>query len=560
MNNTKNSKNSSFLYKKFQSLYSNIVKLQNIKYYHNKIYKNEISFDNSFNVSSNKISSLSKTKRTTKDSKFIHNISSPSIYNYKIKKNYNNFNESINQKQKFHNSVINNKKKTKIFNILSQYKNKNNNNNINNSHISLKNESITKIMNNKSNLKLSSEYNYTKINSKDFSSSISKREINFRTNRSNKNNDNEQTKKLTQNILNNKFIKKVNKVSKESKINNYINRQKQRCSSIINKDSKNFKIKRIFKNDNNKKNNNFYRKENKKEIKINKIIYSKNNSMKIYSKNLSCNNIKNNYSQKFRKKLFSEKSNEKQNISEKNFLSNYKNKNKKIIKNENLNQSYDNYIYNSDKKITVNLKQEIINKNDNKIKADININMNLLAPISPHCNDKIIKNRHNISQSQIFFSPITTIFTKTHENSISILSSNKIFKYKSKIDTTRLKKDSRLSIESSNKLSYFSNSQEADELKDIIELMRNKLQKLKNSNNYYLNGEKNFLCSPDGPEDFHFRFVELCKQNNLFYKNFHLNILNKEKKQKLNNKWIEDSNDYNYKEYFENFDEEVPYI
>ena len=89
--------------------------------------------------------------------------------------------------------------------------------------------------------------------------------------------------------------------------------------------------------------------------------------------------------------------------------------------------------------------------------------------------------------------------------------------------------------------------------------MRNKLQKLKNSNNYYLNGEKNFLCSPDGPEDFHFRFVELCKQNNLFYKNFHLNILNKEKKQKLNNKWIEDSNDYNYKEYFENFDED-PYI
>ena len=48
-------------------------------------------------------------------------------------------------------------------------------------------------------------------------------------------------------------------------------------------------------------------------------------------------------------------------------------------------------------------------------------------------------------------------------------------------------------------------------------VMNNKLQQFKANNSFYLSEKNNKFISPDGPEDFHFRFVELYKQNKLFY-------------------------------------------
>ena len=74
--------------------------------------------------------------------------------------------------------------------------------------------------------------------------------------------------------------------------------------------------------------------------------------------------------------------------------------------------------------------------------------------------------------------------------------------------------------------------------------------------------KKNYLSFPDGPEDFHFRFVELCKQNNSFYRNFYLNNINGDKKDKKNKDFnIKDEDIINdYQEYFENYGDNVPFI
>ena len=95
-------------------------------------------------------------------------------------------------------------------------------------------------------------------------------------------------------------------------------------------------------------------------------------------------------------------------------------------------------------------------------------------------------------------------------------------------------------------------TQDSSELNNIIDLMKNQLGKYKCNTSYYLNGEKNFFCSPDGPEDFHFRFVELCKQNKSFFRKLNSNISND------NNSIID--NNLEYQENFENSEEEVPYI
>lgn len=549
------SKNSSFFYKKLHLFNSHLINLK--KNSNSKLNKKDrdISFDVSLTSTYNKFNTLNRTEKSTKDSKFIHNISAPSIYNYKSK-HYNIYENNIQKNKKMSNYIINPAKKTKILKIISQIKKRNNN--INNVHALSKNEPVLRIQNNKNYLKLSSEFN-RKNKSKDCLISSSKRE-NESYKKKNKN-----IRNLNPNIKNNISSKKCKDINKEVNINDGFNATAKtnfRYGSIsnniqINKNSKN---KRRLEYENKiklrNKNKNFFTKKNKNlkktvsrdnSTKFNSIYFSPKKLNEICStKNLFLNKIKNNYN----------------NNSAKNILANSKIIEKKSIKNDNKNIiNYDNYTTKSHKKITVNLNHTNINlkKKQNKLKMSNSIK------------DNIGISQYNHSQSQIFLSSLSPKLTKTHENSLSILSSKDIFKNNNSQDKKEFEilsyKESRFSIESLNKFRYNRNlqdiTQESKETNEILDLLKNKLDNLKNNYSLYLNEDKkNYLSPPDGPEDFHFRFVELCKQNNSFYRNFYLNTINGDKKYKknkdLNNKDEDIINDY--QEYFENYGDKVPFV
>ena len=549
------SKNSSFFYKKLHLFNSHLINLK--KNSNSKLNKKDrdISFDVSLTSTYNKFNTLNRTEKSTKDSKFIHNISAPSIYNYKSK-HYNIYENNIQKNKKMSNYIINPAKKTKILKIISQIKKRNNN--INNVHALSKNEPVLRIQNNKNYLKLSSEFN-RKNKSKDCLISSSKRESESYKKK------NKNIRNLNPNIKNNISSKKCKDINKEVNINDGFNATAKtnfRYGSIsnniqINKNSKN---KRRLEYENKiklrNKNKNFFTKKNKNlkktvsrdnSTKFNSIYFSPKKLNEICStKNLFLNKIKNNYN----------------NNSAKNILANSKIIEKKSIKNDNKNIiNYDNYTTKSHKKITVNLNHTNINlkKKQNKLKMSNSIK------------DNIGISQYNHSQSQIFLSSLSPKLTKTHENSLSILSSKDIFKNNNSQDKKEFEilsyKESRFSIESFNKFRYNRNlqdiTQESKETNEILDLLKNKLDNLKNSYSLYLNEDKkNYLSSPDGPEDFHFRFVELCKQNNSFYRNFYLNTINGDKKYKknkdLNNKDEDIINDY--QEYFENYGDKVPFV
>ena len=549
------SKNSSFFYKKLHLFNSHLINLK--KNSNSKLNKKDrdISFDVSLTSTYNKFNTLNRTEKSTKDSKFIHNISAPSIYNYKSK-HYNIYENNIQKNKKMSNYNINPAKKTKILKIISQIKKRNNN--INNVHALSKNEPVLRIQNNKNYLKLSSEFN-RKNKSKDCLISSSKRESESYKKK------NKNIRNLNPNIKNNISSKKCKDINKEVNINDGFNATAKtnfRYGSIsnniqINKNSKN---KRRLEYENKiklrNKNKNFFTKKNKNlkktvsrdnSTKFNSIYFSPKKLNEICStKNLFLNKIKNNYN----------------NNSAKNILANSKIIEKKSIKNDNKNIiNYDNYTTKSHKKITVNLNHTNINlkKKQNKLKMSNSIK------------DNIGISQYNHSQSQIFLSSLSPKLTKTHENSLSILSSKDIFKNNNSQDKKEFEilsyKESRFSIESLNKFRYNRNlqdiTQESKETNEILDLLKNKLDNLKNSYSLYLNEDKkNYLSSPDGPEDFHFRFVELCKQNNSFYRNFYLNTINGDKKYKknkdLNNKDEDIINDY--QEYFENYGDKVPFV
>jgi len=558
------SKNSSFFYKKFHLFNSHLINLKNSNSKLNKKDR-DISFDISMTSSYNKFNTLNKTEKSTKDSKFIHNISAPSIYNYKSK-HYNMYENNIQKQKKIHNSVINSSKKTKILKIISHIKKRNNN--INNAHAFSKKEPAIGIKNNnKNNLKLSSEF-HRKNKSKDFIISSAKRE---RENKSYKKKINiKDIRNLNQYIKDNTSTKKFKDI-KGVNINEGYNttaRTKYRYGSISNniEINKNSKTKRMLEYENiiklRNKNigKNFLTKKIKKlkktvskenSTKFNSIYLSPNKLNEIYSsKNLFLNQIKYNYN----------------NNSTKNILANSKIKEKKSIKNDNksVNINYDNYNTKSNKKITVNLNHTNINlkKKQNKLKMSNSIKDNM------HTNQY----KHSQSQSQIFLSSLSPKLTKTHENSLSILSSKDIFKKNNSRDKKDFEilsyKESRFSIESLNKFRYDKNLQDithdSKETNELFDLMKNKLENLKKNYSLNLNNEKKiFLNSfPDGPEDFHFRFVELCKQNNSFYRNFYLNTINGDEKDNKNKKTCIKNEDVvnDYQEYFENYGEKVPYI
>ena len=167
------------------------------------------------------------------------------------------------------------------------------------------------------------------------------------------------------------------------------------------------------------------------------------------------------------------------------------------------------------------------------------------------------------SQGQNMFTPLSTVFIQSHEKSLSILSTKNLNK-KEYLSTSS--DNNRISIESSynfskNNLNKFYDQNENSESNNIVLLMNKEMKRFRNNNtSFYLNGERNFFSSPDGPEDFHFRFVELCKQNNDFFKRLKLNIGNKLNKERGKKDMLKELYELENKKYFENIEEEVPYI
>ena len=97
--------------------------------------------------------------------------------------------------------------------------------------------------------------------------------------------------------------------------------------------------------------------------------------------------------------------------------------------------------------------------------------------------------------------------------------------------------------------------------------MNNKLQQFKANNSFYSGEKKNINDIPNGPEDFHYRFVELYRQKKIFYNNHKTKCIDKVLDIKDNNIEVMDNDDYyfgkeEFEEYFENYEENdyVPYI
>lgn len=120
-------------------------------------------------------------------------------------------------------------------------------------------------------------------------------------------------------------------------------------------------------------------------------------------------------------------------LSSKNILPKTKDVNNELIKKDNINTKNDNNLNDNnkiDKKITVNLNAQNTRIKNNKNK-NIHINMNLVN-LPP--------------QNQNIFSPFSSLFTQSHEKSLSILSS-KNFNKKANFSS---KDNGNKSIESSN--------------------------------------------------------------------------------------------------------------
>ena len=564
-NNNENSiKNLSCLNKSSSSYHPNVILFNDeISFFYNN--KNKINYyDNIFDdsaISTNKknnINSLNQTQKSKKDNKFIRNISSESIANYKTKSIYNNFYLSSQPIQK--SKVITNYKfkKNKMRIILDKK--------IDNTNIShIKKESLLKLKQIINHLKLPSDPNIMNITNKKykkFNSPNLKNEINI--NRINKSKENKKnlaksnsgyidSKIVNKNKDENKYINKkdsyTNTNRKKYLYNNMYNKNEKIKNYIHSKRNNEIKSK-IIKNNKNINNNKIENSIKNRDIKKPIEILSRDCSTKLFNNNMSSKNINNNYSENYNKKIFSKKNKINKHIyiskDSKDKLLNNKNKNKSVII-ENKTTKKENNI-NRNKIITVNLNYS---NNKMKNKSKVKNSINLITSISPQ-NYIIMKdNLNQTNQTQIVLSPNSSFFTKTHENSLSIFSSKNI---NTKGNNT-YREYPKLSIDSSNKFKYNNNlqemTQESSEINVIVDSMRNQINQFKNNTSYYLNGERNFFCSPDGPEDFHFRFVELCKQNkNYFKNNKNKNIIIENEKEDIDE----------CEQYFENSGEEVPYI
>ena len=220
---------------------------------------------------------------------------------------------------------------------------------------------------------------------------------------------------------------------------------------------------------------------------------------------------------------------------------------------------------NIDNKICVNL-----NSKNSKIKQKIEINsyIKLDTTISP--NSSLVTKTPESSK---------LICSKKTNNGKNTSSTKNIYKFRNQKNGSHLPESlscknschSKSSIKNKNinKTNYINSNNlitsESTELNNIVNVMNNKLQQFKANNSFYLSEKNNKFISPDGPEDFHFRFVELYKQNKLFYeklksKFIDIDLDNNEKNNNIKENDDECSDKYEFEENFEGCEDNVPYI
>ena len=399
------------------------------------------------------------------------------------------------------------------------------------------------------------------------------------------------------NKINNSFEKNkiLGNIINKIKINNLNNNINNKDFNIIKRNIDNKSLLYGMINSTKMYSNKRNYKTNNNIDKYKRIIY-KNNCIKLYSSR----KLSSHYIDNINKKLFTDKiksinnrnkyissntSQIKGKISKSKFNENHSYKKIKNIEiNNNINNS--NCI---DKKIRVNL-----NLKNNKIRNSYKKNYDKKVDISTNSNFIIYSGSKENSKS--FISEINTNIKELYNN--KKIKRNKNINYiynknnnSSLPDTLSFKNsyNSKSSNDSSNKFIFNKNnnnnnnnnkinnniftynlydiSKEPSELNNILfNLMNKKLQQFNdNNNNFFLNEKSDLFLYPDGPEDFHLMFVELYKQNNMFYKKLEnkfkgKTLYNNKIKINLNNNINDNYYIQELEEYFENGEDEVPYI
>ena len=316
----------------------------------------------------------------------------------------------------------------------------------------------------------------------------------------------------------------------------YYDSKENKDDIVINKNNKKLKIDDEYNYD--KKTQNNYNRYDKKMCVIERKIYGENK----YNKNTN---------NKSKEKENKEKG-EKSKISESDTLPRKEEKDSNKLSNR-----YSKY----------NLKREL-KKLENKISNIYNFNH------SNHNLTQKSKDSHNISINDLLNYKINSskmLLNKSKTNSnILNTSLEEITKINNNINTNNNSKEHKNSRCNDIKLVFpsffnkldinYDSSQESTNL--IGNTFSNKIT-INNSN--MVSRKDKFINSfLDGPEDIHYRFVDLHKQRKIFYEN----ICNKENgnqeyiKISINNNKakISDFDKNEYSEYFDNFNEEVPII
>ena len=216
-----------------------------------------------------------------------------------------------------------------------------------------------------------------------------------------------------------------------------------------------------------------------------------------------------------------------------------------------------NYIYN---KIIFNIINLNINKelNLNAFKqSDKNI-INITNITNNSNNLNIYEHNHNISNRQS-----NKLLIKSKTNNILNTSLEDLTEKSNEINNINNKnknnknKDIQLIFPSIIK-NDFNNDSSQESTNQIISTYSNKMT-INNTNMGYRK-EKFISSFLDGPEDIHYRFVDLHKQRKLFYENLCNKLEENKNSIDINKQDMNDFEKSEYSEYFDNYNEDVPFI
>lgn len=566
--NSDNTSKDSF-FKIGNSYNSDVLNQKNINSFFSNNKKNKRKIENLLDSS---LAKAFNTNRLIKNKIILQNFSSPTLNNYKStnihkifnKSNYKKDTESHKNKKmnKIHTSKyrnLNNSQKSKqpLFQIKSKK----------NMETSLKFIRKKKILSESMSFRKNEDFN-NKI--------ICTSNINLLS----ENSERMDNKKFKKYCLSNSCIienRNNNSIEKNRILTKDINKHKINSNRKVklfhdNSSNKNERNKNsLCKLINNTKIYNEKKKNNKTKNIIShkkyKKIIAKDNVVKLYSSRQFSPYYK--YFEQYNTKLITNKIKKIKGLIEKNknILKNTHNLKSKLSEPKNNNKNIIKSVKkeNIDNKITVNL-----NSKNSKIKQKIEINsyMKIDTTISP--NSSLVTKTPESSK---------LICSKKTNNGKNTSSTKNIYKFRNKKNGGHLPgslscknschSKSSIKNNNTNKTNYINSNNlvtsESTELNNIVNVMNNKLQQFKANNSFYLSEKNNKFISPDGPEDFHFRFVELYKLNKLFYeklksKFIDIDLNNNEKNNNVKENDDECSGKYEFEENFEGYEDNVPYI